>query len=94
GVAVPVPTVVAPDQPVKVQPDGSVVLADGTVVGGAAANVAAIEPQPFGVRRDTFWPRSLRAWAILSVVFVLVSIQLVSPTRRWRWFRRPARGVA
>jgi ABC-type transport system involved in multi-copper enzyme maturation permease subunit len=93
GVAVPVPTVVPPDQPVKVLPDGTAVLADGSVVGGAQA-IAGVEPQPFGVRRDTFWPRSLRAWAILSVVFVLISIQLVSPTRRWRWFRRPVRGVA
>jgi ABC-type transport system involved in multi-copper enzyme maturation permease subunit len=53
--------------------------------------VAAIDPQPFGIRRDTFWPRSLRAWAILSVLFILASIQLVSPTRRWQWLHRPAR---
>jgi hypothetical protein len=42
--------------------------------------VAGIDPQPFGVHRDTFWPRSLRAWAIVSVVLVLASIRLVSPT--------------
>jgi ABC-type transport system involved in multi-copper enzyme maturation permease subunit len=53
--------------------------------------LGALDPQPFGVRRDVFWPRSLRAWAILSVVFVLASIQLVSPTRRWRWLRHPIR---
>lgn len=52
------------------------------------------DPQPFGVRRDTFWPRSLRAWIILSVVLILASIQLVSPTRRWRLLRRPARRFA
>jgi ABC-type transport system involved in multi-copper enzyme maturation permease subunit len=86
-------------QPVKVLPDGSTVTADGTVigVGGGLApdvQVAGIDPQPFGVRRDTFWPRSLRAWAILSVVLVLASIQLVSPTRRWRWLRLPVRRPA
>jgi ABC-type transport system involved in multi-copper enzyme maturation permease subunit len=51
----------------------------------------ATDPQPFGVRRDTFWPRSLRAWGVTSVLFILASIQLVSPTRRWRILRRPFR---
>ena len=62
---------------------------------GFAANPGVFaDPQPFGVRRDTFWPRSLRAWAILSVLLVLASIQLVSPTRRWRILRRPVRRLA
>jgi len=56
--------------------------------------VAATDPQPFGVRRDTFWPRSLQAWGVMSVIFIFASIQLVSPTRRWRILRRPARGTA
>jgi ABC-type transport system involved in multi-copper enzyme maturation permease subunit len=51
--------------------------------------LAGIDPQPFGVRRDTFWPRSLQAWGVMSVIFILASIQLVSPTRRWRLLRRP-----
>jgi ABC-type transport system involved in multi-copper enzyme maturation permease subunit len=70
------------------------VLPDGTVVGGGIApdvRIGAVDPQPFGVRRDTFWPRSLRAWAVLSVLLVLASIQLVSPTRRWRWLHLPVR---
>jgi ABC-type transport system involved in multi-copper enzyme maturation permease subunit len=50
-----------------------------------------VDPQPFGVRRDTFWPRSLQAWGVMSVVFILASIQLVSPTRRWRFLRLPWR---
>jgi ABC-type transport system involved in multi-copper enzyme maturation permease subunit len=52
--------------------------------------------QPFGIRRDTFWPRSVAAWMILSVVLILASVQLVSPTRRWRpgFLRRPPRGAA
>jgi hypothetical protein len=40
--------------------------------------------QPFGIRRDTFWPRSVVAWLVLSAVLILASVQLVSPTRRWR----------
>ena len=40
--------------------------------------------QPFGIRRDTFWPRSVVAWIVLSTVLVVASVQLVSPTRRWR----------
>jgi ABC-type transport system involved in multi-copper enzyme maturation permease subunit len=40
--------------------------------------------QPFEVIRDTFWPKSAGAWLILSIVLILATVQLVSPTRRWR----------
>jgi ABC-type transport system involved in multi-copper enzyme maturation permease subunit len=40
--------------------------------------------QQFGVRRDSYWPRSLAAMGIASIVLVVLSVQLVSPTRRWR----------
>ena len=50
--------------------------------GGIVADVAPV--QPFGIRRDTFWPRSVVAWVVLSTVLILASVQLVSPTRRWR----------
>jgi ABC-type transport system involved in multi-copper enzyme maturation permease subunit len=50
--------------------------------GLVVADVAPV--QPFGIRRDTFWPRSVAAWIVLSVVLILASVQLVSPTRRWR----------
>ena len=72
-------------------PGGALVPPDkGPVIGGGFA----ADPQPFGVRRDTFWPRSLQAWGVLSIVLILASIQLVSPTRRWRLLRRPARRFA
>ena len=57
-------------------------------VGGAPSmdrfvrDVAAV--QPFGVTRDAFWPRSVASWLVLSVVLIALSVQLVSPTRRWR----------
>ena len=44
----------------------------------------------FGVTRDTYWPRSLAAMLITALVLIVLSVQLVSPTRRWR-LRRPRR---
>jgi ABC-type transport system involved in multi-copper enzyme maturation permease subunit len=51
---------------------------------------------PFGVARDTFWPRSVAAWLIFSTVLLILSVQFVSPTRRWRLRRgrRAARSPA
>jgi hypothetical protein len=57
----------------------------GAVNLGGKVVVADVAPvQPFGIRRDTFWPRSVAAWIALSTVLVIASVQLVSPTRRWR----------
>jgi ABC-type transport system involved in multi-copper enzyme maturation permease subunit len=69
-----------------VQPGGKIVIND----------VAAVQAQPFGLRRDTFWPRSVAAWMVLSAVLIFASVQLVSPTRRWRpgFLRRPFRRAA
>ena len=39
---------------------------------------------PFGVTRDALWTKSVTAWFVLAVVFLLLSSQFVSPTRRWR----------
>jgi ABC-type transport system involved in multi-copper enzyme maturation permease subunit len=47
--------------------------------------------QQFGVSRNAFWPRSVAAWLVLSAVLITLSVQLVSPTRRWR-FRLRRRG--
>jgi ABC-type transport system involved in multi-copper enzyme maturation permease subunit len=72
---------------------GGVVAPDKPGVNFGTGGFAA-DPQPFGIRRDTFWPRSLQAWIVLSIVLILASIQLVSPTRRWRLLRRPTRRFA
>jgi hypothetical protein len=58
-----------------------------------------IGAQPFGVVRDSFWPKSTISWLVLSAVLLLFSIQLVSPTRRWRprlpgFLRRSSRRVS
>ena len=43
-----------------------------------------VDAEQFGVLRDSYWPRSLAAWLTLAVILVLASVQLVTPTRRWR----------
>jgi ABC-type transport system involved in multi-copper enzyme maturation permease subunit len=40
--------------------------------------------QPFDVVRNSFWPKSAVAWLVLSAVLIMATVQLVSPTRRWR----------
>ncbi|MEA2519313.1 MAG: type transport system permease protein [Chloroflexota bacterium] len=80
------PTGVAPDDPaISIPATGA--NEPGAKPGGVSQGLAATEPQPFGIRRDTFWPRSLEAWVAMSLVFVVASVQLVSPTRRWRILR-------
>jgi ABC-2 type transport system permease protein len=53
------------------------------VTGRDLANVG-FDGAQFGVPRDSFWPRSLVAMTLLSLVLIILSVQLVSPTRRWR----------
>ena len=45
--------------------------------------------QPFGAQRDALWTKSVVTWLILSFVFLALSVQSVSPTRRWRLRRGP-----
>jgi ABC-type transport system involved in multi-copper enzyme maturation permease subunit len=85
GGPVPVPIM----QPVPAIPEKG-----GIPFGGAiAADVAPVPPQPFGVPRDGLWTRSVALWLGLSAVFLLLSVQAVSPTRRWH-LRRRRRGPA
>ncbi|MFL5756950.1 MAG: ABC transporter permease [Chloroflexota bacterium] len=46
----------------------------------------------FTIDRDTFWPRSAIAWLVLSAILIVLSVQLVTPTRRWRIRRGRGRG--
>ena len=65
---------------------------DGKGGVGVEAGVAVGPPlvQPFEAQRDFLWPKSVATWLILSAVFLLLSVQAVSPTRRWH-LRRGAR---
>ncbi|MEI7744856.1 MAG: ABC transporter permease subunit [Chloroflexota bacterium] len=52
-----------------------------------------------GIGRDSFWPHSVLAMVVTGLVLIVLSVQLVSPTRRWRLRlprlrRRPAGGAA
>ena len=74
--------------------DNGVVAIDrgvGLVTDAGAPN----QVQPFEVQRDALWPKSVLTWLILSVVFLFLSVQAVSPTRRWhiRRRKRPAAKV-
>ena len=42
------------------------------------------QPQQVLPVRDALWPKSVVTWLILSVIFLFLSVQAVSPTRRWR----------
>ena len=54
---------------------------------GAGDGVVAddVPPQQVLPQRDLLWPKTVITWLILSIVFLLLSVQAVSPTRRWRF---------
>ncbi len=68
-------------------------IGKGGVVVAPDVAFAPADIQPFGVARDTFWPKSVVAWLVLSVVLLLLTVQFVSPTRRWRLRRRKREAV-
>jgi ABC-type transport system involved in multi-copper enzyme maturation permease subunit len=49
--------------------------------GGAVENVAVAVVDPF---RDRFWPKNVASFLGLATVLTLLSVQFVTPTRRWR----------
>ncbi len=51
---------------------------------GVGLEFAPNDVVPFGAVRDEIWSKSVATWLILSGVFLVLSVQLVSPTRRWR----------
>ncbi len=80
-------TILPSDTGLAVPQDRVITLPDKAVINDV------VPVQPFGIRRDTFWPRSVAAWIVLSTVLIIASVQLVSPTRRWRhgFLRRSSR---
>jgi len=55
-----------------------------------AAPGVVVAPQQVLPVRDSLWPKSVATWLILSVIFLFLSVQAVSPTRRWRLRRGKA----
>ncbi len=94
NVGVPVP--VGIDQaPVALDPDQLKQLQINAGGGGVAGRDFAIAkgaPVPFEVADAGIWQKSVGAWLVLSIVFLLLSVQFVSPTRRWRLRRGARRG--
>lgn len=92
--AIPVPAGI----PEKGVAPGVVIAVDGTTnVGGGRAVAqgdAAAPDQQFGFRKDTLWTRSVATWLLLSALCIALSVQAVSPTRRWRLRGRTPRAKA
>ena len=63
--------------------------AGGFAGDGPGVQVAA--PQNLGMPEDSYWPVSVAAMLVLSMLLIAGTTQLISPTRRWR---RPRRGHA
>jgi len=54
-------------------------LKGGGVIGNDAIGAAVID-----AFRDRFWPKSVLSFLLLATVMTFLSVQFVSPTRRWR----------
>jgi ABC-type transport system involved in multi-copper enzyme maturation permease subunit len=54
---------------------------DGTANAGAPGGAAIAVVDPF---RDRFWPKNVASFLVLAAVLTLLSVQFVTPTRRWR----------
>ena len=60
-----------------------------------AGMIAQPQPIQFGIQRDSYWPRAVLAWLVLSLILIVLSVQMVTPTRRWRLrLPRPRRRLA
>jgi ABC-type transport system involved in multi-copper enzyme maturation permease subunit len=95
GIAVPMPAGPAP----AVGIDKSVILgtvgsgqfaAGGVPIGPDGLPLQDVNITGFGNPTEAIWPKTVVAWLILSVIFLVLSVQFVSPTRRWRLRRGPA----
>jgi ABC-2 type transport system permease protein len=70
-------------------PDDIVALQRKLAIANGGQFAVPADVVPFGPTRDALWPKSVATWVILAVVFLLLSAQFVSPTRRWRLRRGP-----
>jgi ABC-2 type transport system permease protein len=62
-------------------PDVIIIRGGGVATGGSGAATTAAVLDPF---RDRFWPKTVISFLILAAILTVLSVQFVSPTRRWR----------
>jgi ABC-type transport system involved in multi-copper enzyme maturation permease subunit len=72
----------------RVGVDGGANAGGGIIVMPERGPVAA-DVVPFQAPDTALWPKTVIVWLVLSAVFLVLSVQFVSPTRRWR----PGRGA-
>jgi ABC-type transport system involved in multi-copper enzyme maturation permease subunit len=81
-----IPTRPVPMPGIGIQPqDGFFPNANGLEKGGVAEpedDAQALQVAPSF--RDRFWPKSVLSFLALSAILTLLSVQFVTPTRRWR----------
>jgi ABC-type transport system involved in multi-copper enzyme maturation permease subunit len=70
--------------PGVVRVGNDVVVNNDVVVGkgGAVSDIAQVAV--VDSFRDRFWPKSVASFLVLATVMTLLSVQFVTPTRRWR----------
>jgi ABC-type transport system involved in multi-copper enzyme maturation permease subunit len=60
----------------------AVIVGDGTISTNNGTDV--LVPSTVDSLRDRFWPKTVIGLLVLATVMTLLSVQFVSPTRRWR----------
>jgi ABC-type transport system involved in multi-copper enzyme maturation permease subunit len=61
-----------------INPGGVCIAPDGSLCGSQVQNAVTVDSL-----RDRFWPKTVLAFLVLAVVLTLLSVQFVTPTRRW-----------
>ena len=61
---------------------------DVTVFCDYITTMMEVDQRPVQPPRDAWWPRSVAAFVLIGVLLILLSTQLISPSRRFRWRRR------
>jgi hypothetical protein len=61
------------------EPFNNKAIPGGGVISNEAVGAAILDPF-----RDRFWPKSVASFLILAAVMIFLSVQFVTPTRRWR----------
>jgi ABC-type transport system involved in multi-copper enzyme maturation permease subunit len=67
------------------------VAPDGQLIPIERREAALADVAPIDFVSTSVWEKTVGAWLILSLVFLVLSVQFVSPTRRWHLRRGPGK---